>query len=96
VVDDGCNLRCGVPRSRVVDRDKTVDKREGSSGYHRLESGVRSLRWRMLLNTETWFSVGTVFWANMAGYLGNCGWRSRSCWVCAPSITGAASRALYS
>lgn len=32
---------------------------------------VRSLRWRILLNTETWFSVGTVFWANMAGYLGN-------------------------
>ena len=31
----------------------------------------RSLRWRILLNTETWFSVGTVFWANMAGYLGN-------------------------
>jgi uncharacterized protein (TIRG00374 family) len=32
---------------------------------------VRSLRWRILLNAETWFSVGTVFWANMAGYLGN-------------------------
>jgi hypothetical protein len=32
---------------------------------------VRSLRWRILLNSETWFSVGTVFWANMAGYLGN-------------------------
>jgi uncharacterized protein (TIRG00374 family) len=32
---------------------------------------LRSLRWRILLNTETWFSVGTVFWANMAGYLGN-------------------------
>jgi glycosyltransferase 2 family protein len=31
----------------------------------------RSLRWRILLNTETWFSVGTVFWANMAGYMGN-------------------------
>jgi uncharacterized membrane protein YbhN (UPF0104 family) len=31
----------------------------------------RALRWRILLNTETWFSVGTVFWANMAGYLGN-------------------------
>jgi len=23
---------------------------------------LRSLRWRILLNTETWFSVGTVFW----------------------------------
>jgi len=32
---------------------------------------LRALRWRILLNTETWFSVGTVFWANMAGYLGN-------------------------
>jgi uncharacterized protein (TIRG00374 family) len=32
---------------------------------------VRALRWRILLNAETWFSVGTVFWANMAGYLGN-------------------------
>jgi uncharacterized membrane protein YbhN (UPF0104 family) len=28
---------------------------------------VRALRWRILLNAETWFSVGTVFWANMAG-----------------------------
>jgi uncharacterized protein (TIRG00374 family) len=32
---------------------------------------VRSLRWRILLNTGTRLSVGTVFWANMAGYLGN-------------------------
>jgi hypothetical protein len=32
---------------------------------------LRSIRWRILLNAETWFSVGTVFWANMAGYLGN-------------------------
>ena len=32
---------------------------------------LRSLRWRILLNAEAWFSVGTVFWANMAGYLGN-------------------------
>jgi uncharacterized protein (TIRG00374 family) len=32
---------------------------------------LRALRWRILLNAETWFSVGTVFWANMAGYLGN-------------------------
>jgi uncharacterized membrane protein YbhN (UPF0104 family) len=31
----------------------------------------RSMRWRILLNAETRFSVGTVFWANMAGYLGN-------------------------
>jgi uncharacterized protein (TIRG00374 family) len=32
---------------------------------------LRSLRWRILLNADAWFSVGTVFWANMAGYLGN-------------------------
>ena len=32
---------------------------------------LRSLRWRILLNAEARFSVGTVFWANMAGYLGN-------------------------
>ena len=32
---------------------------------------LRSLRWRILLNADAWFSVGTVFWANMAGYVGN-------------------------
>ena len=32
---------------------------------------LRSLRWRILLNAEGSFPVGTVFWANMAGYLGN-------------------------
>jgi uncharacterized protein (TIRG00374 family) len=32
---------------------------------------VRAIRWRILLNAEAWFSVATVFWANMAGYLGN-------------------------
>lgn len=32
---------------------------------------LRALRWRILLNAETWFSISTVFWANMAGYLGN-------------------------
>jgi len=32
---------------------------------------LRSLRWRILLNAEGNFDVGTVFWANMAGYLGN-------------------------
>jgi len=31
----------------------------------------RSVRWRVLLNAEARFSVGMVFWANMAGYLGN-------------------------
>lgn len=32
---------------------------------------LRALRWRILLNAEESFSVGTVFTANMAGYLGN-------------------------
>jgi glycosyltransferase 2 family protein len=32
---------------------------------------LRGLRWRVLLNAEAHFDVGTVFWANMAGYLGN-------------------------
>ena len=32
---------------------------------------LRALRWRILLNAEARFSVGTVFSANMAGYLGN-------------------------
>jgi uncharacterized protein (TIRG00374 family) len=31
----------------------------------------RSIRWRILLNAEGHFDIGTVFWANMAGYLGN-------------------------
>jgi uncharacterized membrane protein YbhN (UPF0104 family) len=32
---------------------------------------LRALRWRILLNAEARLSVGTVFWANSAGYLGN-------------------------
>lgn len=32
---------------------------------------LRAVRWRILLNAEARFSVATVFWANMAGYLGN-------------------------
>lgn len=32
---------------------------------------LRSLRWRVLLNAEGRLGVGTVFWATMAGYLGN-------------------------
>ena len=32
---------------------------------------LRALRWRILLNAEEHLSVGTVFCANMAGYLGN-------------------------
>lgn len=32
---------------------------------------LRSLRWRVLLNARGKFKVSTVFWATMAGYLGN-------------------------
>ncbi len=34
-------------------------------------SFLRAVRWRILLNAEAYFKVATVFWANMAGYLGN-------------------------
>ena len=32
---------------------------------------VRSMRWRVLLNARGHFRVSTVFWATMAGYMGN-------------------------
>ena len=32
---------------------------------------VRSMRWRVLLNARGHFRASTVFWATMAGYLGN-------------------------
>ena len=32
---------------------------------------VRACRWRILLNADTYFPIGTVFNATMAGYLGN-------------------------
>jgi uncharacterized membrane protein YbhN (UPF0104 family) len=32
----------------------------------------RALRWRILLNATAHLSFPAVFWANMAGYLGNC------------------------
>jgi glycosyltransferase 2 family protein len=32
---------------------------------------MRSVRWRVLLNTDAYFDVPTVFMATMAGYLGN-------------------------
>src|ERR1044071_9376746 len=32
---------------------------------------VRAVRWRILLNAEARLGVGTVFCANMTGYLGN-------------------------
>ena len=32
---------------------------------------LRAVRWRILLNAEAHFDLATVFWANMAGYLGN-------------------------
>jgi len=42
-----------------------------AAGFITFSSFVRGLRWRILLNATAYFSVGTVFWANMAGYLGN-------------------------
>jgi glycosyltransferase 2 family protein len=32
---------------------------------------LRGLRWRVVLSAEASLTVGAVFWANMAGYLGN-------------------------
>ncbi|HJT87186.1 MAG TPA: lysylphosphatidylglycerol synthase transmembrane domain-containing protein [Bryobacteraceae bacterium] len=32
---------------------------------------IRAARWRILLNAETHLRLAPVFWANMAGYLGN-------------------------
>ena len=32
---------------------------------------LRAVRWRVLLNAEARLGLGQVFWANMAGYLGN-------------------------
>lgn len=43
----------------------------GAVGFTVFSFFLRALRWRILLNAEARFSVGTVFWANSAGYLGN-------------------------
>ncbi len=43
----------------------------GAAGISAGSYFLRSLRWRILLNAEGDFDIGTVFWANMAGYLGN-------------------------
>jgi hypothetical protein len=43
----------------------------GAIGFTMFSFLLRALRWRILLNAEAHFSVGTVFWANSAGYLGN-------------------------
>ena len=36
-----------------------------------INSWVRAFRWRVLLSAEKYIPVQNVFWANMAGYLGN-------------------------
>jgi glycosyltransferase 2 family protein len=36
-----------------------------------MSSWIRALRWRILLTAEKYISAQNVFWANMAGYLGN-------------------------
>src|SRR5260370_11574292 len=41
-----------------------------AAGFTMLTFFLRALRWRILLNAETRFTVGTGFWANSAGYLG--------------------------
>ena len=41
------------------------------AGISILNFFVRSMRWRVLLNARGQFRVGTVFWATMAGYMGN-------------------------
>jgi uncharacterized protein (TIRG00374 family) len=43
----------------------------GSALFSSFSYFLRAVRWRILLNAEGRFSVGTVFSANMAGYLGN-------------------------
>jgi glycosyltransferase 2 family protein len=42
-----------------------------AAGLTALSFFLRAVRWRILLNAGARFSVATVFWANMAGYLGN-------------------------
>jgi glycosyltransferase 2 family protein len=42
-----------------------------AAGLSTLAYFGRALRWRILLNAETSLGVAAVFWANMAGYLGN-------------------------
>lgn len=36
-----------------------------------ITNGVRAFRWRILLAAEKYIPLSKVFWANMAGYLGN-------------------------
>lgn len=63
----------GVGWGRVWQTIRTAQWRfiAAAAGFTMFSFFLRALRWRILLNTETWFSVGTVFWANSAGYLGN-------------------------
>jgi uncharacterized membrane protein YbhN (UPF0104 family) len=42
-----------------------------AAGFTMFSFFMRALRWRILLNAEARFSVGTVFRANSLGYLGN-------------------------
>lgn len=43
----------------------------GAAGIIGCSCFLRAVRWRILLNAEANFDIGTVFWANMSGYLGN-------------------------
>ena len=63
----------GVEWSRVWETIRAAQWRflAGAAGFTMFSFFLRSLRWRILLNAAGRFSVGTVFWANSAGYLGN-------------------------
>ena len=63
----------GVEWARVWRTIASADWRyvAGAAGFTMFSFLLRALRWRILLNAEARFSVGTVFWANSAGYLGN-------------------------
>jgi hypothetical protein len=67
-----CALR-GVDWSRVRDLLAHADPRylAAFAAIACWSFFLRSVRWRILLNAEGRLGVATVFWANMAGYLGN-------------------------
>ncbi len=63
----------GVDWSRVWNLVAHADPRylAAASAIASWSFFLRALRWRILLNAEGRLGVATVFWANMAGYLGN-------------------------
>ena len=63
----------GVEWSRVWRTIASAEWRfiAGAIAFVVLSFFMRALRWRILLNAEAQLDIGTVFWANSAGYLGN-------------------------